>query len=144
MMALQKPGAIRVTPKVHPDARPAGMFRVLALMLGNLVLGSSGRHGEGWAAPRWPLAIIFSAGVPTRSRRSDSDRFDAADQMIRARSPEKAAWGSRWAEPGPWSGSTSRSCAARYLQERRASHGTSRARTHVPVFQRCVERAVGG
>src|SRR5271165_6064055 len=73
----------------------ASMFGVLALMLGNLVLGMFGvGHGEGMGLRSGgPLAIIFSLvciGIAAFSFLID---FDAADQMIRAGAPEKAAWG---------------------------------------------------
>jgi uncharacterized YccA/Bax inhibitor family protein len=69
MLVVYKTGAIRVTPK-FTRMLVAGMFGVLALMLGNLVLGMFG-------------LAAFSFLID----------FDAADQMIRAGAPEKAAWG---------------------------------------------------
>ena len=73
----------------------AGMFGVLVLMLGNLVLAMfdvGGGEGLGLRSGG-PLAIIFSLvciGIAAFSFLID---FDAADQMIRAGAPEKAAWG---------------------------------------------------
>ena len=94
MLVVYKTGAIRVTPK-FTRMLVASMFGVLALMLGNLVLGMFGvGHGEGMGLRSGgPLAIIFSLvciGIAAFSFLID---FDAADQMIRAGAPEKAAWG---------------------------------------------------
>jgi uncharacterized YccA/Bax inhibitor family protein len=89
MLVVYKTGAIRVTPK-FTRMLVAGMFGVLALMLGNLVLGMFGvGHGEGLGLRSGgPLAIIFSLvciGIAAFSFLID---FDAADQMIRAGAPE--------------------------------------------------------
>lgn len=94
MLVVYKTGAIRVTPK-FTRMLVAGLFGVLALMLGNLVLGMFGvGGGEGLGLRSGgPLAIIFSLvciGIAAFSFLID---FDAADQMIRAGAPEKAAWG---------------------------------------------------
>jgi uncharacterized YccA/Bax inhibitor family protein len=94
MLVVYKTGAIRVTPK-FTRMLVAAMFGVLALMLGNLVLGMFGvGHGEGLGLRSGgPMAIIFSLvciGIAAFSFLID---FDAADQMIRAGAPEKAAWG---------------------------------------------------
>ena len=94
MLVVYKTGAIRVTPK-FTRMMVAAMFGVLALMLGNLVLGMFGvGHGEGLGLRSGgPVAIIFSLvciGIAAFSFLID---FDAADQMIRAGAPEKAAWG---------------------------------------------------
>jgi uncharacterized YccA/Bax inhibitor family protein len=94
MLVVYKTGAIRVTPK-FTRMMVAAMFGVLALMLGNLVLGMFGvGHGEGMGLRSGgPIAIIFSLvciGIAAFSFLID---FDAADQMIRAGAPEKAAWG---------------------------------------------------
>ncbi|WP_343573532.1 Bax inhibitor-1/YccA family protein [Mycobacterium sp.] len=94
MLVVYKTGAIRVTPK-FTRMIVAGMFGVLVLMLGNMVLGMFGvGHGEGMGLRSGgPLAIIFSLvciGIAAFSFLID---FDAADQMIRAGAPEKAAWG---------------------------------------------------
>ncbi len=82
MLVVYKTGAIRVTPK-FTRMLVAGMFGVLALMLGNLVLGMFGvGHGEGMGLRSGgPLAIIFSlvciasGGVqlPDRLRRGRPD-----------------------------------------------------------------------
>ncbi|HXS84081.1 MAG TPA: Bax inhibitor-1/YccA family protein [Mycobacterium sp.] len=94
MLVVYKTGAIRVTPK-FTRMIVAGMFGVLALMLGNLVLGMFGvGHGEGLGLRSGgPLAIIFSLVCIGLAAFSFLIDFDAADQMIRAGAPEKAAWG---------------------------------------------------
>jgi uncharacterized YccA/Bax inhibitor family protein len=94
MLVVYKTGAIRVTPK-FTRMLVAAMFGVLALMLGNFVLGMFGVGGGAGLGLRsgGPLAIIFSLvciGIAAFSFLID---FDAADQMIRAGAPEKAAWG---------------------------------------------------
>lgn len=94
MLVVYKTGAIRVTPK-FTRMLVAGMFGVLALMIGNLVLGMFGvGHGEGLGLRSGgPLAIIFSLVCIGLAAFSFLIDFDAADQMIRAGAPEKAAWG---------------------------------------------------
>ena len=94
MLVVYKTGAIRVTPK-FTRMLVASMFGVLALMLGNLVLGMFGvGHGEGMGLRSGgPLAIIFSLVCIAIAAFSFLIDFDAADQMIRAGAPEKAAWG---------------------------------------------------
>jgi uncharacterized YccA/Bax inhibitor family protein len=94
MLVVYKTGAIRVTPK-FTRMLVAAMFGVLVLMLGNLLLGMFGvGGGEGMGLRSGgPIAIIFSLvciGIAAFSFLLD---FDAADQMIRAGAPEKAAWG---------------------------------------------------
>jgi len=94
MLVVYKTGAIRVTPK-FTRMLVAAMFGVLALMLGNFLLGMFGVGGGTGLGLRsgGPLAIIFSLvciGIAAFSFLID---FDAADQMIRAGAPEKAAWG---------------------------------------------------
>lgn len=94
MLVVYKTGAIRVTPK-FTRMLVAAMFGVLVLMLGNFVLAMfnvGGGEGLGLRSGG-PLAIIFSLvciGIAAFSFLLD---FDAADQMIRAGAPEKAAWG---------------------------------------------------
>ena len=94
MLVVYKTGAIRVTPK-FTRMLVGAMFGVLVLMLGNLLLGMFGvGGGEGMGLRSGgPIAIIFSLvciGIAAFSFLLD---FDAADQMIRAGAPEKAAWG---------------------------------------------------
>jgi len=94
MLVVYKTGAIRVTPK-FTRMIVAGVFGVVVLMLGNLVLGMFGvGHGEGLGLRSGgPLAIIFSLVCIGLAAFSFLIDFDAADQMIRAGAPEKAAWG---------------------------------------------------
>ncbi|HEX2285281.1 MAG TPA: Bax inhibitor-1/YccA family protein [Mycobacterium sp.] len=94
MLVVYKTGAIRVTPKFTRFI-VAGLFGVLALMLGNLVLGLFGvGGGEGLGLRSGgPIAIIFSLICIGLAAFSFLIDFDAADQMIRAGAPEKAAWG---------------------------------------------------
>jgi uncharacterized YccA/Bax inhibitor family protein len=94
MLVVYKTGAIRVTPK-FTRMLVAGMFGVLALMVGNLVLGMFGvNHGEGMGLRSGgTVAIIFSLACIGIAAFSFLIDFDAADQMIRAGAPEKAAWG---------------------------------------------------
>jgi uncharacterized YccA/Bax inhibitor family protein len=94
MLVVYKTGAIRVTPKFTRMVI-AALFGVLALMLGNFVLAMFGVGGGTGLGLRsgGPLAIIFSLvciGIAAFSFLID---FDAADQMVRAGAPDKAAWG---------------------------------------------------
>jgi uncharacterized YccA/Bax inhibitor family protein len=94
MLIVYKTGAIRVTPKGTRMAI-AALFGVLVLMLGNFVLAMFGvGHGAGMGLRSGgPIAIIFSLvciGIAAYIFLID---FDAADQMIRAGAPQKAAWG---------------------------------------------------
>ena len=94
MLVVYKTGAIRVTPKFTRMVVGA-LFGVLALMIGNLVLGMFGVGGGTGMGLRdgGTTAIIFSLvciGVAAFSFLID---FDAADQLIRAGAPERAAWG---------------------------------------------------
>ena len=94
MLVVYKTGAIRVTPK-FTRMIVAGMFGVLVLMLGNFVLamfGVGGGEGLGLRGGG-PIAIIFSLVCIGLAAFSFLLDFDAADQMIRAGAPEKAAWG---------------------------------------------------
>ncbi|SEH67664.1 Uncharacterized membrane protein, YccA/Bax inhibitor family [Mycolicibacterium rutilum] len=94
MLVVYKTGAIRVTPKFTRFI-VASLFGVVALMLGNLVLGLFGvGGGEGLGLRSGgPIAIIFSLICIGLAAFSFLIDFDAADQMIRAGAPEKAAWG---------------------------------------------------
>ncbi|GAQ39239.1 membrane protein [Mycobacterium pseudoshottsii JCM 15466] len=92
MLVVYKTGAIRVTPR-FTRMIVAVMFGALALMLGNFLLGMFG-GGEGLGLRSGgPLAILFSLVVIGIAAFSFLIDFDAADQMIRAGAPEKAAWG---------------------------------------------------
>lgn len=94
MLVVYKTGAIRVTPKFTRFI-VAAMFGALVLMLGNFVLalfGVGGGEGLGLRSGG-PVAIIFSLVVIGIAAFSFLIDFDAADQMIRAGAPEKAAWG---------------------------------------------------
>ncbi|MGC2675397.1 MAG: Bax inhibitor-1/YccA family protein [Mycobacterium sp.] len=94
MLVVYKTGAIRVTPKFTRMV-VASLFGVVALMLGNLVLAMFGvGHGEGLGLRSGgTLSIIFSLVCIAIAAFSFLIDFDAADQMIRAGAPEKAAWG---------------------------------------------------
>jgi uncharacterized YccA/Bax inhibitor family protein len=94
MLVVYKTGAIRVTPK-FTRMIIAGLIGVLVLMIGNLVLGMFGVGGGAGLGLRsgGPLAIIFSLVCIGLAAFSFLIDFDAADQMIRAGAPEKAAWG---------------------------------------------------
>lgn len=94
MLVVYKTGAIRVTPKFTRFI-VASLFGVVVLMLGNLVLalfGVGGGEGLGLRSGG-PLAIVFSLVCIGLAAFSFLIDFDAADQMIRAGAPEKAAWG---------------------------------------------------
>jgi uncharacterized YccA/Bax inhibitor family protein len=94
MLVVYKTGAIRVTPK-FTRMLVAAMFGVLALMLGNLVLSLFHLNGGAGLGLRsgGTIAIIFSLVCIAIAAFSFLIDFDAADQMIRAGAPEKAAWG---------------------------------------------------
>jgi uncharacterized YccA/Bax inhibitor family protein len=94
MLVVYKTGAIRVTPK-FTRMIVAAMFGAIFLMLGNFVLalfGVGGGTGLGLRSGG-PIAIIFSLVMIGIAAFSFLIDFDAADQMIRAGAPEKAAWG---------------------------------------------------
>jgi uncharacterized YccA/Bax inhibitor family protein len=94
MLVVYKTGAIRVTPKFTRMV-VAAMFGAVALMLGNLVLGMFGVGGGTGLGLRsgGPISILFSLVVIGIAAFSFLIDFDAADQMIRAGAPAKAAWG---------------------------------------------------
>ena len=92
MLVVYKTGAIRVTPK-FTRMLVAGMVGVLVLMLGNFVISMFGSHDGGPLRNGGPLAIVFSLVCIALAAFSFLLDFDAADQMIRAGAPEKAAWG---------------------------------------------------
>jgi uncharacterized YccA/Bax inhibitor family protein len=94
MLVVYKTGAIRVTPK-FTRMLIAAMFGVLVLMIGNFVLAMFGVGGGAGMGLRsgGPIAIIFSLVVIAIAALSFLIDFDAADKLIRAGAPEKAAWG---------------------------------------------------
>lgn len=90
MLIVYKVGAIRVTPR-FTRMLVAGLFGVMALMLGNLVLSLFGvdmgiRSGG-------PLSIIFSLVCIALAALSFLVDFDQADKLVKAGAPERAAWG---------------------------------------------------
>ncbi|WP_028477716.1 Bax inhibitor-1/YccA family protein [Nocardia sp. CNY236] len=91
MLVVYKTGAIRVTPRFTRIIVGA-MIGVVVLMLGNLVAGLFTSGGFG-LRDGGPLAIIFSLVVIAIAAFSFLLDFDAADQLIRAQAPERAAWG---------------------------------------------------
>ncbi|MDH6197744.1 putative YccA/Bax inhibitor family protein [Mycobacterium frederiksbergense] len=94
MLVVYKTGAIRVTPK-FTRMIVAAMFGVLGLVLVNFLLamfGVGGGEGLGLRSGGG-LSIAFSLFVIGLAAFSFLIDFDAADQMIRAGAPEKAAWG---------------------------------------------------
>ncbi|MXP22964.1 hypothetical protein GIY30_16630 [Gordonia sp. HNM0687] len=92
MLLVYKVGAIRVTPR-FTRMLFAGMIGVIVLMLGNLVIGFF-NGGEGFGLrDGGPLAIIFSLVCIALAAFSFLLDFDAADRLIRAGAPERAAWG---------------------------------------------------
>jgi uncharacterized YccA/Bax inhibitor family protein len=94
MLVVYKTGAIRVTPKFTRMV-VAALFGAVVLMLGNFVLAMFGVGGGTGLGLRsgGPVAIIFSLVMIGIAAFSFLIDFDAADQMIRAGAPEKAAWG---------------------------------------------------
>ncbi|MFC9786392.1 Bax inhibitor-1/YccA family protein [Rhodococcus sp. NPDC127528] len=91
MLVVYKTGAIRVTPRLTRMIVGA-LIGVLVLALGNLIASFFTPGGMG-LRDGGTFAIIFSLvciGIAAFSFLLD---FDAADQLIRAQAPEKAAWG---------------------------------------------------
>lgn len=91
MLVVYKTGAIRVTPRFTRMIVGA-LIGVVVLALGNLVAsffidGGLGLRDGG------VVAIIFSLVCIAIAAFSFLLDFDAADQLIRAQAPEKAAWG---------------------------------------------------
>ncbi len=91
MLVVYKTGAIRVTPKLTRWIAAAGIGAVV-LMLVNLVVGLF-THGAGPLRDGGPIAILFSLLMIGLAAFFFLTDFDAADQMIRAGVPSKAAWG---------------------------------------------------
>ena len=92
MLVVYKTGAIRVTPK-FTRMMVASMVGVLVLMLGSFVIGMFTQNPGGPLRDGGTMSIIFSLVVIGIAAFSFLLDFDAADQMIRAGAPEKAAWG---------------------------------------------------
>lgn len=91
MLIVYKTGAIRVTPRLTRMI-VGGLIGVLVLMLGNLVASFFTAGGLG-LRDGGTIAIIFSLVCIGLAAFSFLLDFDAADQLIRAQAPEKAAWG---------------------------------------------------
>ena len=90
MLVVYKTGAIRVTPR-FTRMLVAAMIGVVVLMLGNLVASFFTGGGLG-LRDGGPLSIVFSLVVIAVAAFSFLLDFDAADQLIRAGAPERAAW----------------------------------------------------
>jgi uncharacterized YccA/Bax inhibitor family protein len=90
MLVVYKTGAIRVTPKLTRMI-VAGIFGVVALAIVNILFAIFTGHAP--LTDGGPLAIGFSLLCIGLAAFSFLIDFDAADQMIRAGAPEKAAWG---------------------------------------------------
>ncbi|MDX1881042.1 Bax inhibitor-1/YccA family protein [Mycolicibacterium sp. 141076] len=90
MLVVYKTGAIRVTPK-FTRMMVAAMFGVVALSIVNILFAIF--TGNAPLTNGGGLAIIFSLVCIALAAFSFLLDFDAADQMIRAGAPEKAAWG---------------------------------------------------
>jgi uncharacterized YccA/Bax inhibitor family protein len=90
MLVVYKTGAIRVTPKFTRFII-AGIFGVVALGLVNILFAVF--TGNAPLTDGGPMAIAFSLLCIGLAAFSFLIDFDAADQMIRAGAPEKAAWG---------------------------------------------------
>jgi uncharacterized YccA/Bax inhibitor family protein len=91
MLVVYKTGAIRVTPRFTRMLIGA-MIGILVLVVGNLIASFFTDGGFG-LRDGGPIAIIFSLVVIAIAAFSFLLDFDAADQLIRAQAPPKAAWG---------------------------------------------------
>jgi uncharacterized YccA/Bax inhibitor family protein len=92
MLVVYKVGAIRVTPR-FTRMITAGIFGVLVMVIGNLVVGFfNGGTGLG-LRDGGPIAIIFSLVCIGLAAFSVLIDFDSADELIRAGAPAKASWG---------------------------------------------------
>ncbi|WP_187344529.1 Bax inhibitor-1/YccA family protein [Aldersonia kunmingensis] len=91
MLVVYKTGAIRVTPRLTRMII-GGLIGVMVLVLGNLIASFFTPGGFG-LRDGGAIAIIFSLVCIALAAFSFLLDFDAADQLIRARAPEKAAWG---------------------------------------------------
>ncbi|WP_040798295.1 Bax inhibitor-1/YccA family protein [Nocardia higoensis] len=93
MLVVYKTGAIRVTPRFTRMLIGA-TIGVAVLMLGNLVASFFTSDGTGLGLRDGSgLAIVFSLVCIAIAAFSFLIDFDAADQLIRAGAPSKAAWG---------------------------------------------------
>ncbi|MGV9824311.1 MULTISPECIES: Bax inhibitor-1/YccA family protein [unclassified Gordonia (in: high G+C Gram-positive bacteria)] len=91
MLLVYKIGAIRVTPR-FTRMLFAGLIGVIVLMVGNLILGLF-THSAGILRDGGPIAIIFSLICIALAAFSFLVDFDAADKLIHAGAPARAAWG---------------------------------------------------
>ncbi|MET7773468.1 Bax inhibitor-1/YccA family protein [Nocardia sp. NPDC005366] len=91
MLVVYKTGAIRVTPRFTRMVIGAAIG-VFVLIVGNLIAGFFTSGGLGLRDGS-PLAIGFSLVCIALAAFFFLLDFDAADQLIRAQAPEKAAWG---------------------------------------------------
>ncbi|CAM2792685.1 Bax inhibitor-1/YccA family protein [Prescottella defluvii] len=91
MLVVYKTGAIRVTPRLTRMII-GGLIGVMVLMIGNLIASFFTDGGFG-LRDGGAVAIIFSLVCIALAAFSFLLDFDAADQLIRAQAPEKAAWG---------------------------------------------------
>ncbi|QTI71039.1 Bax inhibitor-1/YccA family protein [Gordonia polyisoprenivorans] len=91
MLLVYKVGAIRVTPR-FTRMLFAGLIGVIVLMVGNLIM-SLFTGGAGILRDGGPIAIIFSLVCIALAAFSFLVDFDAADRLIRAGAPDRAAWG---------------------------------------------------
>ncbi|MCA1004353.1 Bax inhibitor-1/YccA family protein [Rhodococcus hoagii] len=91
MLVVYKTGAIRVTPRLTRMII-GGLIGVMVLMIGNLIASFFTDGGFG-LRDGGTVAIVFSLVCIALAAFSFLLDFDAADQLIRAQAPEKAAWG---------------------------------------------------
>ncbi|MFT4042087.1 MAG: Bax inhibitor-1/YccA family protein [Gordonia sp. (in: high G+C Gram-positive bacteria)] len=91
MLLVYKIGAIRVTPRLTRMLF-AGLVGVMVLTIGNMILGLF-THSAGVLRDGGPIAIIFSLVCIALAAFSFLIDFDAADRLIRAGAPARAAWG---------------------------------------------------
>ncbi len=91
MLVVYKTGAIRVTPRLTRMII-GGLIGVVVLVLGNMVASFFTPGGFG-LRDGGTVAIIFSLVCIGLAAFSFLLDFDAADELIRAQAPEKAAWG---------------------------------------------------
>lgn len=91
MLVVYKTGAIRVTPRLTRMII-GGLIGVMVLMIGNLIASLFTDGGFG-LRDGGTVAIVFSLVCIALAAFSFLLDFDAADELIRAQAPEKAAWG---------------------------------------------------